>query len=348
MEKNQRQFILREQLKAIQRELGESELSPELGELRKRVEEAHMPEEAQREAERELERLATMPQAAAEYQVSRTYLEWLVGLPWDKSTEDNLDLARAEEILNADHYGLDKVKRRILDFLTVRKLKKDSRGPILCFVGPPGTGKTSLGQSIARALGRKFVRMSLGGMRDEAEIRGHRRTYVGALPGRIIQGIRRAESNNPLFMLDEVDKLGVDFRGDPASALLEVLDPEQNCTFVDNYLDVAFDLSRVMFITTANLMDPIPAPLLDRMEIIELPGYTEREKLEIAKRYLAPRQMDANGLRRGWSRSRTRPFWMSSGAIRGRRASATWSGSSALSAAAWPARWSAARRRALR
>jgi ATP-dependent Lon protease len=299
MEKNQRQFILREQLKAIQRELGESELSPELGELRKRVDEARMPEEAQREAERELERLATMPQAAAEYQVSRTYLEWLVSLPWDKSTEDSLDLARAEEVLNADHYGLDKVKRRILDFLTVRKLKKDSRGPILCFVGPPGTGKTSLGQSIARALGRKFVRMSLGGMRDEAEIRGHRRTYVGALPGRIIQEIRRAGSNNPLFMLDEVDKLGVDFRGDPASALLEVLDPEQNHTFVDNYLDVAFDLSRVMFITTANLMDPIPAPLLDRMEIIELPGYTEREKLEIAKRYLVPRQMDANGLRKG-------------------------------------------------
>ena len=299
LEKNQRQFILREQLKAIQRELGESELSPELGELRKRAEEAHMPEEAQREAERELERLATMPQAAAEYQVSRTYLEWLVSLPWDKSTEDNLDLARAEEVLNTDHYGLDKVKRRILDFLTVRKLKKDSRGPILCFVGPPGTGKTSLGQSIARALGRKFVRMSLGGMRDEAEIRGHRRTYVGALPGRIIQGIRRAESNNPLFMLDEVDKLGVDFRGDPASALLEVLDPEQNYTFVDNYLDVAFDLSRVMFITTANLTDPIPAPLLDRMEIIELPGYTEREKLEIAKRYLVARQMDANGLQKG-------------------------------------------------
>ncbi len=298
LEKNQRQFILREQLKAIQRELGESELSPELGELRKRAEEAHMPEEAQREAERELERLATMPQAAAEYQVSRTYLEWLVSLPWDKSTEDNLDLARAEEVLNADHYGLDKVKRRILDFLTVRKLKKDSRGPILCFVGPPGTGKTSVGQSIARALGRKFVRMSLGGMRDEAEIRGHRRTYVGALPGRIIQGLRRAESNNPLFMLDEVDKLGIDFRGDPASALLEVLDPEQNYTFVDNYLDVAFDLSRVMFITTANLTDPIPAPLLDRMEIIELPGYTEREKLEIAKRYLVPRQMDENGLKK--------------------------------------------------
>jgi len=296
MEKNQRQFILREQLKAIQRELGESELSPELDDLRQKVEDAHMPQEARREADRELERLGTMPQAAAEYQVSRTYLEWLVSLPWDKHTEDNLDIARAEETLNADHYGLDKVKRRILDFLAVRKLKSDSRGPILCFVGPPGTGKTSLGQSIARALGRKFVRMSLGGIRDEAEIRGHRRTYVGALPGRIVQEIRRAESNNPLFMLDEVDKLGIDFRGDPASALLEVLDPEQNHTFVDHYLDVAFDLSRVMFITTANLMDPIPAPLLDRMEIIELPGYTEHEKLEIAKRYLFPRQREANGL----------------------------------------------------
>ncbi|MGD0115921.1 MAG: LON peptidase substrate-binding domain-containing protein, partial [Dehalococcoidia bacterium] len=239
MEKGQRQFILREQLKAIQKELGESELTPEIDDLQKRMEEAHMPEVARKEAERELDRMRSMPQAAAEYQVSRNYLEWLVSLPWDKSTEDNLDIPRAEEILNEDHYGLDKVKRRILDFLTVRKLKPDSRGPILCFVGPPGTGKTSLGQSIARALGRRFVRMSLGGMRDEAEIRGHRRTYVGALPGRIIQEIRRVGSNNPLFMLDEVDKLGVDFRGDPASALLEVLDPEQNNTFVDNYLDVA-------------------------------------------------------------------------------------------------------------
>ncbi len=299
MEQGQRQYILREQLKAIQRELGESELTPEIDELQKRMEEAHLPEEARKEAERELERLRSMPQAAAEYQVSRNYLEWLVSLPWDKSTDDNLDLQRAEEILNEDHYGLDKVKRRILDFLTVRKLKADSRGPILCFVGPPGTGKTSLGQSIARALGRKFVRMSLGGMRDEAEIRGHRRTYVGALPGRIIQEIRRVGSNNPLFMLDEVDKLGVDFRGDPASALLEVLDPEQNFSFTDNYLDVPFDLSRVMFITTANIMDTIPPPLLDRMEIIELPGYTEHEKLEIAKRYLAPRQMVENGLQPG-------------------------------------------------
>ena len=299
LDKTQRQYILREQLKAIQRELGESDLAPEVEELAQRIEEAHMPEEARREAERELERLRTMPQAAAEYQVSRNYLEWLVSLPWDKSTEDNMDIARAEAILNEDHYGLDKVKRRILDFLIVRKLKADSRGPILCFVGPPGTGKTSLGQSIARALGRKFIRMSLGGMRDEAEIRGHRRTYVGALPGRIIQQIRRAGSNNPLFMLDEVDKLGMDFRGDPAAALLEVLDPEQNNTFVDHYLDVPFDLSRVMFITTANLIDPIPAPLQDRMEIIELPGYTEHEKLEIAKRYLVPRQMEANGLQPG-------------------------------------------------
>ena len=299
MEKGQRQYILREQLKAIQHELGDSELMPEVDELQKRMEEAHLPEDARREAERELARLRSMPQAAAEYQVSRNYLEWLVSLPWDKGTPDNLDIARAEEVLNTDHYGLDKVKRRILDFLTVRRLKADSRGPILCFVGPPGTGKTSLGQSIARALERKFVRMSLGGMRDEAEIRGHRRTYVGALPGRIIQEIRRVGSNNPLFMLDEVDKLGVDFRGDPASALLEVLDPEQNNSFVDNYLDIAFDLSKVMFITTANIMDTIPPPLLDRMEIIELPGYTEHEKLEIAKRYLAPRQMEANGLQPG-------------------------------------------------
>jgi len=299
MEKHQREFILREQLKAIQRELGESELAPEVEDLRKRLDEAHLAPEARREADRELDRLRTMPQAAADYQVVRTYLEWLADLPWDKSTDDNLDIERAEEILNDDHYDLEKVKRRILDFLAVRKLKRDSKGPILCFVGPPGVGKTSLGQSIARALGRKFVRMSLGGMRDEAEIRGHRRTYVGALPGRIIQDIRRSDSNNPLIMLDEVDKLGIDFRGDPASALLEVLDPEQNFSFSDHYLDVPFDLSKVMFITTANLFDTIPAPLLDRMEIIELPGYTERDKLAIARRYLTPRQMEANGIPEG-------------------------------------------------
>ena len=299
MEKHQREFILREQLKAIQKELGQSELAPEVEDLQKRLEEAHLPPEARREADRELDRLRTMPQAAADYQVVRTYLEWLADLPWDKSTEDHLDIARAEEILDADHHDLDKVKRRILDFLAVLKLKQDGRGPILCFVGPPGVGKTSLGQSIARTLGRKFVRMSLGGMRDEAEIRGHRRTYVGALPGRIIQELRRAGSNNPLIMLDEVDKLGVDFRGDPASALLEVLDPEQNFTFTDHYLDIPFDLSKVMFITTANLMDPIPAPLRDRMEIIELSGYTERDKLSIARRYLLPRQMEANGLPEG-------------------------------------------------
>ncbi len=299
MEKNQREFILREQLKAIQKELGQSELAPEVQDLQKRLDEANLPPEARREADRELDRLRTMPQAAADYQVVRNYLEWLADLPWDKSTEDNLDIARAEEILDADHYDLEKVKRRILDFLAVRKLKPDGRGPILCFVGPPGVGKTSLGQSIARALGRKFVRMSLGGMRDEAEIRGHRRTYVGALPGRIIQELRRAGSNNPLIMLDEVDKLGVDFRGDPASALLEVLDPEQNFSFTDHYLDVPFDLSKVMFITTANLMDPVPAPLRDRMETIDLPGYTEREKLAIARRYLILRQMEANGLPAG-------------------------------------------------
>jgi ATP-dependent Lon protease len=295
LDKHQREFILREQLKAIQKELGE-EPSAETAELKKRLEEAHLSPEAQREADRELERLSTTPPASAEYQVIRTYLEWLADLPWDKSTEDNLDLARAEQILDEDHYGLDKVKQRVLDFLAVRKLRAEARGAILCFVGPPGTGKTSLGQSIARALGRKFLRMSLGGIRDEAEIRGHRRTYVGALPGRIIQEIRRAGSNNPLVMLDEVDKLGMDFRGDPASALLEVLDPEQNFSFTDHYLDVPFDLSKIMFITTANLIDPVPAPLRDRMEVIELPGYTEHEKLEIAKRYLLPRQIRENGI----------------------------------------------------
>jgi len=299
MDKRQREFILREQLKAIQKELGELEPSPEAAELSQRLTDAHLPPEAQREADRELERLASTPPASAEYQVIRTYLEWLADLPWSVSTEDNLDLARAEQTLNEDHYGLEKVKQRILDFLAVRKLRPDVKGPILCFVGPPGTGKTSLGQSIARALGRKFLRLSLGGIRDEAEIRGHRRTYVGALPGRFIQEIRRAGANNPLMILDEVDKLGMDFRGDPASALLEVLDPQQNSTFVDHYLDVPFDLSHVFFVTTANLADPIPAPLRDRMEVIELPGYTEQEKLQIAMRYLLPRQVRENGIPEG-------------------------------------------------
>ncbi len=298
MSKSQREYFLRQQLKAIQEELGiTDERGEEIETLRKKIEKARMPKEARAEAERELNRLKDMPPASAEAAVIRTYIEWLTEMPWRKTTRDNIDIARAKKILDDDHYDLEMVKDRILEHLSVKKLKPDTKGPILCFVGPPGVGKTSLGQSIARAMGRKFVRMSLGGVKDEAEIRGHRRTYVGAMPGRIIQGIRKAGSRNPVFMLDEVDKIGQDFRGDPASALLEVLDPAQNATFEDHYLNVPFDLSKVMFICTANFVDPIPPALLDRMEVIRLSGYTRDEKLHIARRYLIPRQMEEHGLR---------------------------------------------------
>jgi ATP-dependent Lon protease len=297
MDREQREYYLRQQLKAIKRELGEDDdRTLEIDDLRDKIHQAKLSPKAREVVEKELDRLQKMSPGAAEYTVSKTYIDWILELPWEVSTEDNLDIALAEKVLNEDHYGLTTVKERILEFLSVKQLKASMKGSIICFVGPPGVGKTSLGRSIARAMGRKFIRMSLGGIKDEAEIRGHRRTYIGSLPGRIIQGIRNAGSNNPVFMLDEIDKLGNDFRGDPASALLEVLDPAQNDSFEDHYLNIPFDLSKVFFITTANWLDPVPGPLLDRMEVLELPGYITLEKIEIAKRYLLPRQMEENGI----------------------------------------------------
>jgi len=297
MGRNQREYVLRQQLKAIKEELGEIDDSGgDLDDFREKVQGAKMPADVEKVALKQLDRLKMMQPSSAEYTVTRTYLEWLVELPWAVTTEDKLDIQAARDILNADHYDLEKVKKRILEYLAVRKLKSDKKGPILCLVGPPGVGKTSLGRSIARALGRKFVRISLGGVRDEAEIRGHRRTYVGSLPGRMIQGMKKAGANNPVFMLDEIDKLGHDFRGDPAAALLEVLDPEQNHSFSDHYLEVPFDLSKVMFVATANIMDPIPPALRDRLEVLEIPGYTREEKMNISRQFLIPKQLGEHGL----------------------------------------------------
>src|SRR5215467_1391004 len=298
MGRNQREYVLRQQLKAIKEELGEiDETGGDLDDFREKIVAAKMPPETEKVAMKQLERLKVMQPSSAEYTVTRTYLEWLVELPWSIATEDKLDIQEARDILNTDHYDLEKVKKRILEYLAVRKLKSDKKGPILCLLGPPGVGKTSLGRSIAKAMGRKFVRISLGGVRDEAEIRGHRRTYVGSLPGRLIQGMKKAGSNNPVFVLDEIDKLGHDFRGDPAAALLEVLDPEQNNQFSDHYLEVPFDLSKVMFVCTANILDPIPPALRDRLEVLELPGYTREEKLAIAKNYLVPKQLEEHGIK---------------------------------------------------